>query len=204
MDASEADSKLPALTRSDAWLLASLTEGSRAGQPVTLAKFVHDADWLNRAIPTFDKLSFGLPRLVAHGLMTVDGLRLRATPRAIALRKSIRGGTLVSVPNGVGERVGARPYPKPEVEDRWLGRLQGLGPLTSSRRFKSIRDGWTGGRSRSSRPSSLRRSPRGRSSPRNADLRDSDRVRVMTWVDAIDLAISRSLDVSSRAPSGRC
>jgi hypothetical protein len=128
MDASEADSKLPALTRSDAWLLASLTEGSRAGQPVTLAKFVHDADWLNRAIPTFDELSFGFLRLVAHGLMTVDGLRLRATPRAIALRKSIRGGTLVSVLNGVGERVGARPYPEPEVEDRSLGRLQGLGP----------------------------------------------------------------------------
>ncbi len=136
MDASEAESKVPALTRSDAWLLAALTEGSRGGHPVTLAKFVHDADWLNRAIPTFDEISFGFPRLVGHGLMTVDGLRLRATPRAIALRTSIRGGALGSVLNGVGDRVGARPYPDPEVENR------------SSRRFKSIRDGWTGDHSR--------------------------------------------------------
>ncbi len=128
MDASEAESKVPALTRSDAWLLAALTEGSRGGHPVTLAKFVHDADWLNRAIPTFDEISFGFPRLVGHGLMTVDGLRLRATPRAIALRTSIRGGALGSVLNGVGDRVGARPYPDPEVENRSLGRLPGLEP----------------------------------------------------------------------------
>jgi hypothetical protein len=118
----------PALTRSDAWLLAALTEGSHDGRPVTLPKFVHDADWLNRDIPTFDEISFGFPRLLAHGLMTVDGLRFRAPPRAIALRKSIKAGTLGGVLMEMAENVGARPYPEPEVEDRSLGELPGLIP----------------------------------------------------------------------------
>lgn len=47
------------LTRSDAWLLAALTEGLRDGRPVNLRDFVNDADWLNRLIPTFDEMSFG-------------------------------------------------------------------------------------------------------------------------------------------------
>jgi hypothetical protein len=118
----------PALTRSDAWLLAALTEGSHDGRSVTLPNFIHDADWLNRAIPTFDEISFGFPRLVAHGLMTVDGLRFRAPPRAIALRKSVKAGTLGGVLMEMAENVGARPYPEPEVEDRSLGRLPGLRP----------------------------------------------------------------------------
>lgn len=118
----------PALTRSDAWLLAALTEGSHDGRRVTLPKFVHDADWLNRAIPTFDEISFGFPRLVAHGLMRVNGLTFRATPQAIALRKLVKGGTLGDVPLEMAAAVGARPYPEPETEDRSLGRLAGLGP----------------------------------------------------------------------------
>lgn len=121
-------SGLPVLTRTDAWLLAALTEGSHDGRAVTLAQFVHDADWLNHAIPTFDEVSFGLPRLVAHGVMTVDGLRFRATPKAIALRKSVKGRTLGDVLIGITERVGARRYPETEVEDRSLGRLPGLQP----------------------------------------------------------------------------
>lgn len=40
----------PPLTRSDAWLLAALTEGSHDGRPVNLRDFVNDADWLNRLI----------------------------------------------------------------------------------------------------------------------------------------------------------
>lgn len=124
-------SHLP-LTRSDAWLLAALTEGSHDGRPVKLRDFVHDADWLNRSIPTFDEMSFGLPRLVAAGFLVVgydpkEGLVFRATPEATKLRGSVKARSLGDVLNGVGEAVGAAPYPAPEpAEDRSLGRLPGL------------------------------------------------------------------------------
>jgi hypothetical protein len=121
-----APAELPALTRSDAWLLAALAEGSYRGRYLTLQQLIEHADWLNRAIPTFDEISFGFPRLVAHGLMTVDGMSFRATPRAIALRKAIRAGTLGGVLMEMDKQIGARPYPEPEVEDRTLGRFPGL------------------------------------------------------------------------------
>jgi hypothetical protein len=122
------------LNRSDAWLLAALTEGSHDGRAVTLQDLVHDADWLNRLIPTFDEMSYGLPRLIAAGFMTVGqdvkkGIVFRATPKAIRLRKSVKAGTLGGVLEGVGNAVGAAPYPDPEPpEDRSLGRLPGLEP----------------------------------------------------------------------------
>jgi hypothetical protein len=43
------------LTRTDAWLLAALTDASHDGRFVNLADFVDAYDWLMRAIPTFDK-----------------------------------------------------------------------------------------------------------------------------------------------------
>lgn len=122
----------PPLTRSDAWLLAALTEGSHDGRPVNLRDFVNDADWLNRLLPTFDEMSFGLPRLVAAGFLVVgydpkEGLVFRATPKATKLRDSVKAKSLGDVLNGVGEAVGAAPYPEPEpAEDRSLGRLPGL------------------------------------------------------------------------------
>jgi hypothetical protein len=122
----------PPLTRSDAWLLAALTEGSHDGRPVKLRDFVHDADWLNRAIPTFDETSFGLPRLIAAGFLVVgydpkEGLVFRATPKATKLRASVKAKSLGDVLNGVVEAVGAAPDPEPELaEDRSLGRLPGL------------------------------------------------------------------------------
>jgi hypothetical protein len=124
----------PRLNRADAWLLAALTEGSHGGRPVTLRELVQDADWLNRAIPTFDEVSFGLPRLVAAGFMTVghdvrSGVVFRATPDATKLRKSVKAETLGGVLAGVGWAVGAPPYPDSEpAEDRSLGRLAGLEP----------------------------------------------------------------------------
>jgi hypothetical protein len=127
----EAD-RHPPLTRSDAWLLAALTEGSHDGCPVNLRDFVNDADWLNRLIPTFDEMSFGLPRLVAAGFLVVgydpkEGLVFRATPNATKLRDTVKAKSLGDVLNGVGEAVGAAPYPEPEpAEDRSLGRLPGL------------------------------------------------------------------------------
>jgi len=116
----------PALGRSDAWLLAALAEGSHRGRALTLQQLIEHADWLNHAIPAFDEVSFGLPRLIAHGLATVDGLRLRATPAGMAVRRSVKGTTLGAIMVGMAERVGAPPYPEPEIEDRSLGRLPGL------------------------------------------------------------------------------
>ena len=124
----------PRLNRADAWLLAALTESSHDGRPVTLRDLVHDADWLNRAIPTFDEMSFGLPRLIAAGFMTVgvggtSGVDFRASSEATKLRKSIKAETLGGVLAAVAEAVGAAPYPESEPpEDRSLGRLPGLEP----------------------------------------------------------------------------
>src|SRR5919197_2892972 len=130
----ERDEDHPRLTRSDAWLLAALTEGSHDGRPVTLQDFVFYADYLNRAIATFDEMSYGLPRLIAAGFMTVGqdvkkGIVFRATPKATRLRKSVKAGTLGGMLEGVAKAVGAAPYPDPEPpEDRSLDRLPGLEP----------------------------------------------------------------------------
>src|SRR3954452_970323 len=92
----------PRLNRSDAWLLAALTQGSHDGRPVTLQRFVHDADWLNRQIPTFDEVSYGLPRLLAAGFLTVGhdvrkGIVFRSTSKATTLRSSLKPRTLGDV-----------------------------------------------------------------------------------------------------------
>ena len=123
----------PALTESDAWLLAALTESPHPGRPVTLRDFVDNADWLNRAIPTFDEMSFGLPRLAAAGLLVVEqdakeGLLLRATPKAITLRRLMKAKALGDALNAIDEAIRAAGHPEPErVEDRSHGRLPGLG-----------------------------------------------------------------------------
>jgi len=129
MDAREVQ---PRLVRSEACLLAALTE-SRQRRAVTLPKLLHDYDWLNRALRTFDELSFGLPRLVAAGFVVVTGadgdLRLEPSSKAREWGKSIRrnargaGGVL----EAAARLAGAPPYPVPEQEeDRSLGRLPGL------------------------------------------------------------------------------
>jgi hypothetical protein len=136
----------PALTRSDAWLLAAITEGSR-GQAVTLEEFVHDCDYLNRAIPTFDEVSLGIPRLVAAGLVTVQGQTFRATEPALRLRRSLGAKTLGDVLDQMAAALGATPYPDVEPpEDRSRGRLVGLEPEDlegAIRTYKSWFVRWT-------------------------------------------------------------
>ena len=120
------------LVRSDAWLIAALTQGHR--RPKTLWQLLRDADWLNRSIPTFDELSFGLPRLMAEGYATVTGqgsaVRIAATPKAKHIRELVDkdAHTLSDVLAGFGGHVGTRPYPLSENEDRALGRFPGLSP----------------------------------------------------------------------------
>jgi hypothetical protein len=127
----DVDPDHPPLTRQDAWLLAALTEGSHDGRAVDLRSFVHDADWLDRAIPTFDELSFGLPRLVAAGFLRVGqrdagGLTFSATTAAIRMRRRNTRPRLGEVILDMEREVGARPRPERETEDRRLGRLPGL------------------------------------------------------------------------------
>jgi len=123
----------PALTQSDAWLLAALTESPDPSRPVNLRDFVDNADWIYRGIPTFDQVSFGLPRLAAAGLLVVEqdageGLVFRATPKAIKLRRLMKAKTLEVDLKDIDAAIRAAAHPEPEpVEDRSLGRLPGLG-----------------------------------------------------------------------------
>jgi hypothetical protein len=121
----------PTLNRVDAWLLAALTERWSWSRPPKLWELVNDADWLDRGIPTYDEVSYSLPRLIAAGYAIAtrdDGgeLRLKATRRGFDLRSQVKARSLGAVLSGMALAVGAKPYPEPEEEDRSLGRLEGL------------------------------------------------------------------------------
>lgn len=109
------------LTTGDAWLLAALTEAN--GREVSLRDVVHDYDWLNRAVPSFDAVSFGLPRIVAAGLGSVSGegrnLRLAATPLGLSVRRSVVGHPIPAIAEAINA---SQEVP----EDRSRGRLHGL------------------------------------------------------------------------------
>jgi hypothetical protein len=114
-------------------LLAAVTESGGRGRPIDLRTLIHDADWLDRGIPTFDQISYGIPRLVASGYVVVsvddgDELRFTATPAARSLRKSIAGHRLGDVVIEMTRLVAASPRPEVEIEDRSLGRLAGMTP----------------------------------------------------------------------------
>jgi hypothetical protein len=117
------------LTRSDACLLAAATE-SNGKRPRRLRDLIADYDWLERGIPTFDEVSFGLPRLIAAGFLEVSSdagkTVIRATPKARLLRSIIKAKTLGGVLSETAAAVGAAPYPEAETEDRREGRLSGL------------------------------------------------------------------------------
>ena len=121
--------QLTPLTRSDAYLLAAATE-SNGKRPSRLRDLIADYDWLERGIPTFDEVSFGLPRLVAAGFLEVGSdagtTVVRATPKARHLRSTIAAKTLGGVLEDMAAAVGAAQYPGAETEDRSRGRFPGL------------------------------------------------------------------------------
>ena len=149
MDAREVP---PRLVRSDAWLLAALTERPQR-RALTLPELLHDADWLNRAIPTLDELSFGLPRLIAAGFVVVTGagndLRLQPTSKAREFGKSIRrkARRLGDVLEAAESLAGAPPYPVPEDEDRSLNRLPALAEADVNEAVRAY-EAWFGLRAR--------------------------------------------------------
>jgi len=110
-------------------MVAALCESGRRA-PMRIRDLVADADWLNRSTLTFDEVSFGMRRLEAAGLVEVtrgpDGLRLRPTPKAHALRATVKANTLGGVLVDMSAAVGAAPYPEQESEDRTLGRSPDL------------------------------------------------------------------------------
>lgn len=115
----------PRLTRSDVWLITTLITGS---PHPTLPDLLSQADYLNRALLTFDEISFGFPRLVAAGYAVVgrssDGVvyfeaTAKARSRVGLLRRRL--GSIDLMLNLM--RSLARPYPESEDEDRSLGRL---------------------------------------------------------------------------------
>ena len=116
--------------RSDAWLLAAIAEHSPSGSAQKLQEFVHDCDWLNRSLPTFDEVSFGLQRLSQAGYVELERelgkiLRLKATPQATQLGERVHAAasTLGDVLDGFNKELATPSYLEPEIEDRSLGRL---------------------------------------------------------------------------------
>lgn len=118
------------LTETDALILMCLTDGADSngvGRAVELVNLQDNYDFATRAGLSFDELSFGAPRLVAAGLMTVepgpDGPVFRATSTATAMASRVR--------EDPRHRIYAWPAildaaPPGAPEDRTEGRLAGL------------------------------------------------------------------------------
>ena len=68
----------PALTGSDASLLDGLVELPRR-RWLRLDVWIEHVDWLERWVPAFDDVSYGLPRLIAAGYAEVRRERARAS-----------------------------------------------------------------------------------------------------------------------------
>ena len=116
------------LKRSDLWLLAALYSSKRPVKSITLITLLERADSLNHAIPFFDPISYGLPRLIDAGPAGSDGRRFWATPGGSAL---VRAAYKASGPDdftleSLARLAGIPPAPLPERDDRSLGRLAGL------------------------------------------------------------------------------
>jgi hypothetical protein len=120
------------VTHTDVTLLTVLTEFSR-GRPVSLEQFVDGVDWYDRAIPSFDEVSYGLRRLQAAGLLAVSmdshgRLLLGPTREALHLRRSANDADATAFRRKMEESAGVGPFSTPEQEDRTYGPLAGLRP----------------------------------------------------------------------------
>jgi hypothetical protein len=116
------------LTQLDGMLLDGLV-ARRDSRWLRLDELIENIDWLDRWVPNFDEVSYGLPRLIAAGFGEVRGsgsdLRVRATPRAIDLART-------SKTRFMGDVVAARPWGEEDAEDWSGGRMPGLDETTWS------------------------------------------------------------------------
>jgi hypothetical protein len=125
----------------DAAILAALTE-----PPARPARVRNLLDRLDRELPTFDEVSFGLERFRITGYVDVEGdgncLTVWPTPKAMRLRASIRARWLDDIVPALIAAVGAVPLPDPEIEDGRLGRLAGLDEATWAAETRAHRAAW--------------------------------------------------------------
>lgn len=120
----------PALNWVDAWLLAALTTGRwRWSRPMKPWELIDACDWLFRGQPTFDDVSFSLPRLIATGYVVADRdrsgrLRVKATPAAfLAVSRITKRLDPVA---RMAEALDAARDHGPILGDRSLGRFHDL------------------------------------------------------------------------------
>jgi hypothetical protein len=79
----------------DAWLLTAIAGAKPRSEPVNLAEMLESADWVNRGMPSFDVVSFGLQRLLVAGFVTIEhppegGLFIRAVGIPVAVVRAGR------------------------------------------------------------------------------------------------------------------
>ena len=101
----------PAWTSSDAWILASTSDGRRGG---SLADLIGTADAINHSLPTREELASGLGALIAAGLVEHVNDRYRTTSAGKRIKRHWRGGMfnwsktmlprLRELPRGTSER----------------------------------------------------------------------------------------------------
>jgi len=120
----------------DAALLQALTWYRwRWSRPMTLWRLVDVVDILFREEPSFDDISFSLPRLLAAGLVEVKRnnageVTLKATRAAFGVKADAgRAGT------SLAEALGALPYESEDPGDRSRGRY----PDLSSEDWSAVR-----------------------------------------------------------------
>jgi hypothetical protein len=129
---SPTSSKVVLLTDTDVAILAGLADASRrAGRSVRLADLIGRIDMLFRWTPSFDDLSFGLPRLVAAGLaapLAHQDREVWVAPTGDALQLRRAAQRLPGV-GGVGVNMETEAHHRgmtTSEEDRSLGRLPAL------------------------------------------------------------------------------
>ena len=140
------DAEVPrAFTWSDAWLLASLAIRTNGDSWIPLWSVIDTMDFLQHLAPTYDEVSYGLPRLRAAGLVAIDGtgdqLRLRVTQRSRELDVGPNASrqSASAIQESIRSTIGAHGRLDAD-EDRSLGRLEELD--------ESDWDGLSGGLSR--------------------------------------------------------
>lgn len=115
----------PDLTWADAWLLAALMQ-RRRGRSATLHDLAHDVDYLERAEPSFDQVSYGLQRLAVRGLVAREADRIGATATAWDLVEATPRDEAETAIDRVARAIGAPADWSTDLGDVSAGRFPGV------------------------------------------------------------------------------
>src|SRR4051812_33500997 len=93
---------------SDPWLLLSILVAG-AADGATLDGIISVGDAINHAVFTFHEIDGGLARLVAGGLVRIDGMRVFPTDEAnrIYARVQRRQGSMLTQMDALRKKIGA-------------------------------------------------------------------------------------------------